>query len=54
MLENRSNWVAIAVYESKIAGIIDYSTYNRGKLKIGSLGNVFVVDDYRRKGLVAI
>jgi GNAT superfamily N-acetyltransferase len=34
-----------------MAGIIDYIAYTKGKPKIGSPANVFVLDEYRRKGI---
>src|SRR5271170_1222318 len=51
ILENKSNNVVIAEYDSKIVGIIDYIAYKKGKLRIGSLGNAFVLDEYRGKGI---
>ena len=41
----------LAECDSAVAGIIDYAVYSRGKLKIGTLGNLFVLDEFRGKGI---
>ncbi len=41
----------LAEFDSTAAGIIDYAVYSRGKLKIGTLGNLFVLDEFRGKGI---
>ncbi len=51
IFKNKSNIIVIAEYDSKAVGIIDYISYKKGKLKIGSLGNAFVLKEYRGKGI---
>lgn len=51
ILSNKSSLIALAELESQIVGIIDYITYKKGMLRVGSLGNVFVLEDYRGKGI---
>lgn len=51
ILGNKSSIVVIAQHNSSTIGIIDYISYRKGKLKIGSLGNIFVQAEYRGKGI---
>lgn len=51
MLENRSGVIALAECDSGVVGVIDYIAYRKGALRIGSIGNVFVLEGYRGRGI---
>ena len=51
MLEYKSNIVVLAEYDSNVVGVIDYMAYRKGSLRIGTLGNLFVLSEYRGKGI---
>lgn len=50
-IKSGSARLIVAIVDSKIVGVIDYIAYSKGTLKIGSIGNIFVLEEYRKTGV---
>ncbi len=51
ILKDKSSIIAIAESDSMAVGVIEYVAYKRGMLTIGTLGNLFVLEEYRGNGI---